>query len=210
MCRDSLTQNMRKEVEEGVSEKLKERDEGRINQSTDSLTVLPDKTKEQIVEGNDALIVGLLHDLPDETRKQNKFLEENKHNSLILNQIIMVFTGISLFIALASMSLAFLQLKEGQDPSGLAIIILVSSFIIIVTIFFWATIIWDHLKKIGGKHQTMGRIFENLLMIGISIISVIITIDAIKTCPLLGGIILIITIMIICITICQILQEIFG
>jgi len=61
---------MRKEVEEIVSEKLKERDEGRINQSTDSLTVLPDKTKEQMVEGNDALIVGLLHDLLDETRKR--------------------------------------------------------------------------------------------------------------------------------------------
>jgi len=112
MCRDSLTQNMRKEVEEIVSAKLKERDEGRTNQSTDFLNVHANEKKEQKVEGNDASIVGLLQDLVNETKDMKKMLEKNNLTSQQLNQITMVFAGISLFSVLASIQISI----YGADP----------------------------------------------------------------------------------------------
>ncbi|MDO9522743.1 MAG: hypothetical protein Q7J08_03415 [Methanocorpusculum sp.] len=200
---------MRKEVEEIVAAKLKERENDRSNQSTDSLNVLADKTKEQKIEGNDSSITELLQEILNETKKQTKLLSENKYSSNILEKIIFVFAGLSLISALASINIASLELNDSGNPTGLGIFYLTLIFIFIGIIIIWAEMIKTCLKKIGDKHQTLRKIFEAVLMIGISLISVIITINVLIILPLLGIFMLIITIIMIGITICHIIRDNF-
>ena len=113
MCRDSLTPNMRKEVEEIVAAKLKERENERTNQSTDSL----------------------LKELLDQTKKMNEFLKNNSHKSMEINRLIVIFTASALLCALTSITIASIQLLvDGKDGTGMVILYGLSVAIIILII----------------------------------------------------------------------------
>jgi len=139
MCEDSLTPNMRKEVEEIVAANSKEGD----STSTDDLL-------KQLIEVNE---------------KQNELLEKNNKSSNILDKIIFGFSGLTLICALASANIASLQLGSSH-LTGFAIISL-TYILIFIGLIILGVIVFTNLFKEREKNVPIIRSILNILLISV-------------------------------------------
>ena len=78
--------------------------------------------------------------------KQNELLSNNNKSPNITEKIILVFTGLTLISALASLSIAFLQLDASKYTSGVAIIV-VTYILILIPIAILVSIVFPNLIK---------------------------------------------------------------
>jgi len=108
MCKDSLTPNMRKDVEEIVSKKMREQISEEVNQSS----------------------VDLLKEIVDETKKQNELLSDSINSSNKVNDALIVFAGITLITAIGSFQIIALE-------KNIWVFVLVYAFIFSIFFLFW-------------------------------------------------------------------------
>lgn len=106
----------------------------------------------------------LLKKLIKINEEQNKLLDKNNKSPDILEKIIFVFAGLTLISALASLSLAVLNLNGGTDINGWTIIILTYCFIFI-GIIVSGGIIFPNLFKNRESRASIKLSIHNVLLV---------------------------------------------